>query len=218
MSARPAILLLFAVATEAKGFAVARHATPPANLRVRISGMGARNAEKTLRQALSESTPDCVLTCGFAGGLHPRWNIGDLLYDADDSFPLSKELDATTAIPAKFHCSDRILVHTNEKSDLHRNSGADAVEMESGIIRSICHDAAIPSATLRAISDTADESLPLDFNQCLDTRGRVRVLQLGLALIRSPSAVRGLLRLQRNARRAAERLGTALTEIVTGIG
>ncbi len=59
------------------------------DLRVLLTGIGQRNAEKTIRKALAGSPPNLVLTCGFAGGLNPELAAGAVIFSADEDFSLS---------------------------------------------------------------------------------------------------------------------------------
>jgi hypothetical protein len=89
---------------------------------------------------------------------------------------------------------------------------ADAVEMESGIIRSLCRAHAIPSATVRVITDTAEEDLPLDFNALLTADRRIHPGRLAVEILRSPCSLGELLRLRRRCVSAAARLSEVLTQ------
>ncbi|NDA69060.1 MAG: hypothetical protein EBY09_20920, partial [Verrucomicrobia bacterium] len=100
-----------------------------------------------------------VLTCGFAGGLSAGLAAEQVIFDADERFPLREALIGAGAAPARFHCADRVAVTAREKATLREQTGAEAVEMESGVIRRLCEERGIPSATVRVISDAADESL-----------------------------------------------------------
>jgi len=124
---------------------------------VLITGMGRRNTSEQFRQALDRLNPDRVLTCGFAGALNPELKIGDVLFDEDYDSGLAAKLGALGAKPAKFYCSTRVAVTVAEKTELRRTTGADAVEMESAVIRTLCREQKISSATIRVISDAADE-------------------------------------------------------------
>jgi hypothetical protein len=67
---------------------------------------------------------------------------------------------------------------------------------------------------LRAISDRADEDLPVDFNRFVRADATLNLPRLLLALARSPSRISGLWQLQRHCRQAAERLAAVLVEVV----
>jgi uridine phosphorylase len=175
-----------------------------------ITGMGRRNASTRFREMLTQITPQRVITCGFAGGLNPELKIGDVLFDEDFDAKVGDELKLLGARPAVFHCSTRVAVTALEKAELWRSTRADAVEMESSVIRTICRERGIPSATVRVISDTAQENLPLDFNALMTAEQKISMLKLARALLKTPRSVPRLLELQRNTRVAARRLADVL--------
>jgi nucleoside phosphorylase len=151
-----------------------------------------------------------VLTCGFAGGLDPGLSRGALVYDADLNFPLANRLLASGARPVSFLGSDRILTSASEKATAREQSNTDAVEMESFIIRQVCRECGIPSATFRVISDTAQEDLPVDFSRFVNLSGRFRYESLFIAVLLSPTLIPPLIRFQRHTRNAANTLAEAL--------
>src|SRR6185295_5403052 len=110
------------------------------------------------------------------------------------------------ATPAKIFCAERIATTIAEKNTLRGDTGADAVEMESGVIHAVCRERGIPCATVRAISDTADEDLPLDFNQLAKSDLSLHYGKLAWAVAKSPGKTGALLRLQKNCRFAAGQL------------
>jgi len=202
-------LITFAVEEEARSFR--RRRTVPTL--VLVTGMGSKNAQQALYQALTGPLPERVLTCGFAGGLNPEFPAGTVLFSADQDFDLTPALVAAGARLACFHRADRVIITAAEKHVLRQTTGADAVEMESAIIRAICRERGIPSATLRVISDAAEEDLPLDFNRLMDAKGRLRYDRLVVALLKSPGRIRALIRMGLRTRRAAKELAKVLSSL-----
>jgi nucleoside phosphorylase len=135
------------------------------------------------------------------------------LFEADASFPRHERL-AACARPARFHCADRIAATAVEKAALRAATGADAVEMESGAIRGLCRTEGIACATLRVVSDLAGEDLPFDFNRLSRADHSLDLPRLLLALAKSPTRLRALLRLQRQCAEAARKLADALERIM----
>ena len=106
---------------------------------------------------------------------------------------------------------DRVAVTAAEKHELRRRTGAAAVDMESAAILQRARECNLPFTAVRAVSDTADQDLPLDFNLYRDARGRFSRGRIALAALRRPfAAIPGLARLDRDCRRAAEPLGEFL--------
>lgn len=178
-----------------------------------ITGIGRRNAEASLRKFFASKTTRRVFTCGFAGGLNPNLAVGTVVFETNDSV-LCENLLFEGAKPAKFWCAARIATTSEEKRELRRTTGADAVEMESEVIHSICRERGIPCATVRAISDTASEDLPLDFNKLSKPDLSLDYVKLVLAIGKSPGKILALLRLQRNCKLAAQRLAAVLNEVI----
>ncbi len=178
-----------------------------------ITGIGRVNAESKLRSFLENCRPRFVLTCGFAGALNSQLAIGDVVFATGDAMLLER-LGRSGARPASFHCSARVAVTAAEKAELRRTTGADVVEMESEVIQTVCRERGVPCATVRAISDTADEDLPLDFNQISKPDANLDLGKLALAIAKSPGKIPALLRLRKNCRLAAERLAAVLIKVV----
>jgi adenosylhomocysteine nucleosidase len=205
------VLVCFAVKEEAKAFQ--QLAGERGNVKVILVGIGKRNAERALRAALAEEQPDLVLTCGFAGGLRPGLTRGTVVFAADPETGLEPALLAAGAKPARFHCAQRVAATAEEKRALRASTGADAVEMESQSICAVCREHKIPSATVRVILDTAQEDLPLDFNQLMTVEQKMSYGKLALALAKSPGKAAELLRLQKQTRVAAARLAEVLARV-----
>ena len=190
-----------------------------------IVGIGRQNAEKSAREFLNASSPGEVFTCGFTGGLNPDLKIGDVVFEIgnqqgteDESEPPDvgcyEALVAAGAKPAKFYCPDRIATTVAEKKTLREQTGADVVEMESAAIQAVCAERGIPCVTVRVISDTALEALPLDFNTLAKPDKSLDFGKLFLALARSPGKIGALMELRKKTNFAAQQLAAVLGKVV----
>ncbi len=179
-----------------------------------ITGIGTRNTQLSFQRTLATNTPNCVFTCGFAGGLNPDHSIGTVLYETTCQFFDPIVFQKARTIQGKFAHSDRILITPEEKQSLFKERQADAVEMESKIIHSICKKQNIPCATIRVISDRADESLPIDYNRVMTPDFKLNISKLSLALMRSPSRIAPLIRFHKQTVFAANALARAVEQII----
>ena len=242
------LLICFALKEEAAPFRKMAAGRP--DVSILITGIGRKNAEKSLREFLNSCRsrgnetqikniletphvvsygPNLVLTCGFAGGLNPDLKPGEVVFETANA-PLAppggervsgrtgeglfSKLSAAGAKPAKFFCADRIATTVDEKRKLRAETGADAVEMESGAIHAVCRECGIPCATVRVISDTANEDLPLDFNALAKPDMNLDYGKLALAILKSPGKIGALLKLQKQTRFAAEQLTNVLEKLI----
>ena len=205
-------LVCFAVKEEAGNFRQLAGRRP--GLQILLTGMGRRNAERAIEETFANGLPQRVITAGFAGGLVADLAKGTVVFSADKELVLEPALLAAGARPVRFHCSERVLTTAEQKRAVHEKSGAEAVEMESAYIRSLCQARQVPAATVRVILDTASEDLALDFNQLLTADQRIHPLKLALTLLKSPSKLSALLRLQRQSAAAARHLGDVLARVL----
>jgi adenosylhomocysteine nucleosidase len=210
------ILVCFAVAQEARPFA--RRRRENSDLSVIQTGMGLRNAEHAIREALTQTTPRLVVTSGFAGGLNPTFSRETIVFDCPPDLPLFALLINAGALPATFVSINRVLAFAADKTKLRDQTRADVVDMESARIREICANAGIPSATVRVISDTAQEDLPLDFNALMTGQVRLSGLRLAAALLRSPDRLLRLMRFGLRTKSAAIRLANTLHQVLPDPG
>ncbi|HTG44518.1 MAG TPA: hypothetical protein VK633_08300 [Verrucomicrobiae bacterium] len=202
------VLITFAVKEEMKFFPGAP------GIRRFITGMGRDNAERNVAAALDEIKPRLVLTCGFAGGLNPKLKSNEVVFQGDAGTPLHSKLEQAGATPVSYFCARRVAITSEEKLRLWRGTGLDAVEMESESIRELCHERNIPSATVRVISDSAEEDLPLDFNTLMSPAQKIHYGKLSWALVRSPWKLAELLAFQQKTIDAAKALASYLNKVL----
>jgi adenosylhomocysteine nucleosidase len=206
-------------------------------------GVGAERAARAAESILQAWKPDLLTIAGVAGALSPSLKVGDVVianavYTAGD--PLRPSV-----IPAALHrptqtgpllCLDRVLVTAGEKhaafappehptpNTQHPTLNTQhptpplAVEMETAAAARVAEAHGVPWAAVRAISDTAGESLPLDFNRLRDADGDLRTSRVALAALARPGSIPGLLRLGRNTGIAAEALACFLDHWLATIG
>jgi uridine phosphorylase len=232
-------LICFALKEEAAPFRkIVAGAAATAQAGILLTGIGRQSADKSVREFLNfcrsrgnetqikdkletphvvSYEPDLVVTCGFAGGLNPELKLGEVVFElagpAANDQKLTADLAAAGAKPAKFFCADRIATTVAEKKKLRDETGADAVEMESAAIHAICRERGIPCATVRVISDTANEDLPLDFNALAKPDKNLDYGKLFLAIAKSPGKIGSLMQLQKKTKFAAERIADVLAKI-----
>ncbi|HEV2320077.1 MAG TPA: hypothetical protein VGV18_10025 [Verrucomicrobiae bacterium] len=212
------IAVCFALAEEAGPF----NRACAGRAHVFLTGIGRQNAEKAAREFLSIHKPPLLMTCGFAGGLIPDLKIADVVFavSADDGAgneiyaDIRSKLTAANAVEAKIFCADRIATTAADKQTLRQQTGADAAEMESGAIQAVCAGLRIPCVTVRVISDTADQDLPMDFNNFMKEDKSLDMSRLMMAVAKAPWKMGALMELQKNTKLAAQRLADVLVQII----
>lgn len=206
--------------------------------RLTITGPGRKNVQRAWANRDKDFPPDLVIFCGFAGGLDPRLDSGKLvladqilLWEASSKEPLvfatdglwfKKVRETLSRWGSDVYCgkiltSSRVVSKRNEKRELGGRFGALAVDMESGYLAQLLSPDSIPFMVLRAISDTAEESLRIDFSPWIDRTGAIQRTALLLSQVKSPQNLLYLFRMGRTTRRAGKRLAEVLREIILAL-
>lgn len=166
------------------------------------------NAER-LRAALAAEAPSAVLSFGIAGGLAPMVETGALFCataiartaPADPAWA-ARLREATGATPAVLAGSESVLDGPGAKARLFAETGAAAVDMESGIAAAFAAARGIPFAALRAVADPAQGGVPRAAQVGLRPDGRTAPLAVLGALLAAPGDLPALLTLAGQTRRA----------------
>jgi adenosylhomocysteine nucleosidase len=205
-------VVCFALDAEAAPFR--KMAEEMSDFAILITGIGSKNAETSLRNFLAKNVPKLVLTCGFAGGLNPELETGDVVFMT--GYPaLEEKLANADAKLVNFFSATRIATTAAEKKKLREETGADVVEMESGAILAVCRESRIPCAMVRVVSDAADEDLPLDFNKLAKPDKNLDYDKLAWAVCKAPWKIGALLALYKKTRFAAAQLAEVLEKIIS---
>jgi adenosylhomocysteine nucleosidase len=189
-------------------------------LPIAIGGGTTQGARVAVERLLREGA-ESLISFGLAGGLDPALVPGDLVaaeavLSGGRIWPCDAELVrrlSARSVPLLL-AGDAIVATAREKARLYAETGAAAVDLESGAIAELATEAGVPFAVLRAICDGADRTLPRAAVEGLDAAGRIAPLKLIAALLRDPAQISGLIALGRDAARARSALLKAAPGLV----
>lgn len=104
------------------------------------------------------------------------------------------------------------------KRDLHLQTGAHAVDMESHIAAKVAADRRIPFAALRVVADPAERQLPHAALVAMRPDGAIAFQALIRSLLRDPRQIPQLMRTARDARAAFAALLRGRKMLAVGFG
>ncbi len=194
------------------------------------TGDGSEAAAAGLAALLEDRELVALLAVGIAGGLSPALAVGDVVVaervidGADPGSELrapawpgrGRGLDSRARVGVAVSVP-RIVCTAAEKEELWSRGGAPeaaVVDLESAAWARLAHARGLPWRVLRAVSDAADEDLPLDFNRFRDARGRLRRYAVACHAARHPTLLPALRRLRSRLRDGARRLAEVASEMV----
>lgn len=146
-----------------------------------------------------------VISIGIAGALAPGlkpgdWVVADAVRDGDELLPTDRDWTARLAsrLPTTqrglFAGGDMIAATAARKAELHRASGAIAVDMESHRAARAAQRHGLPFAAARVISDAADRTLPPAARVGMKSDGNVDLPAVLRSLLMSPWQLPALVR------------------------
>jgi adenosylhomocysteine nucleosidase len=180
-------------------------------VRIAAGGVGALRAGEAAGDLLEGWQPDWLVVTGVAGALAPDLALGDVVVATTIT-----SSEATVACPPHpvppppsrtgvMLSADRVLVTAGEKQEAHnRPPLPDLVEMETAGAIVVASELGVRWSAVRAVSDTAAESLPFDFNLYRDEEGDLPNWPIALAALSQPRKIPALIQLARNVNLAAE--------------
>ena len=181
---------------------------------------------EALRRAAAGGGVRAVLSFGICGGLDPALPPGALVVATavhrPDEAPLPADAAWAAAIArgclsagllpqlGPVAAAAAVVADPAAKRTLRARTGALAVDLESGAAASLAQALGVPFAALRAVADTARESLPAAAAAGLTPDGDPDLPAVLRALRRRPSDLPGLLRAARRAACAMRALRRAV--------
>jgi Phosphorylase superfamily len=173
------------------------------------NGPGAELVERAFAAWPAEpARVDGIVSTGLCGALDPSLQRGDIVVAGD----------APLQSPARFvrgamHTANQVIGTADAKRSLRARTGAAAVDMESAMVEAEAARRQVPFWCIRAVSDTAGDSLPLDFNRYRNPRGDFSRTRIACAALAHPFTVLPqLMEFDRNCRRATDALGDFLAD------
>lgn len=190
-------------------------------------GRGLPRQVVEMREAFLTSKLNLAISSGLSGALKGGLKPGDLIVpqkvrtlrndEHADSDPVFRERAIQQgALPIETLITvDRIVSTAEEKARL--SFFGEAVDMESAMIMSQFVAVTVPALTIRAVSDAADEDLPVDFDRCVTPQGAIKPMSLVNAIVRRPSKLPNLVRFGRQSNHAAQRLASFLDGFIAAL-
>ncbi|MBR4627065.1 MAG: 5'-methylthioadenosine/adenosylhomocysteine nucleosidase [Ruminococcus sp.] len=157
------------------------------------SGIAKVNAALCAQIAIDSFRPDCVINAGIAGGMKNEINVCDVVistevlpHDLDPHFlkdyppycgvfPADEKLmDAAEKACAEYSVKsfrgrivsgEAFITSSEVKADIQRRFEPSAVDMESAAVGHCCYLNSMPFASIRCISDNADDEGAMSFDE-----------------------------------------------------
>jgi adenosylhomocysteine nucleosidase len=184
------------------------------------TGDGEQAAEAGISRLLAHHEVDTLIVVGVAGGLDPGLQAGAVVVaravhngtgpvGEPDREWLGRALQREGTVEGTVVSSSGIAVDPESKSRLRLEleaEGPAVVDLESATYARQAVERSIPYLVLRAVSDTADETLPLDFNRFRGPDGRIDRHRVMRHALLHPGLLPRLLALRHRVHECAQRL------------
>lgn len=184
------------------------------------NGAGRRAAAAAARVLAAANPVRALVSTGFVGALDADYKVGDVFAAqrilADNGEGRVEYPGRLPGCPdgscrrGTLLTVDRVVQSAAEKR-LPAASGAQAVDMEAAAVAQVAAERALPFYCIRAVSDAAETSFPVDFNRALRGDGSFSTVNILWQAGLSRARWRQLARLKRGAEQAARSLAAFLS-------
>jgi len=161
-----------------------------------------------------------LVSLGTAGAIAPNIDPGTLLLpaqvrwlngamakvDAEWHAQTSARLQREFSIVTKDILHSEEVVQSHAKQSLFEQTGAIAVDMESGVLARLAQTADIPFLIVRTVLDPANQGVPSAASSSVDQNGDLDAVALSRHLVAQPFQLAAVIRLAMQFRRAARTL------------
>ena len=193
------------------------------------TGVGPANARAAAEAAVARLRPSLIVSIGYAGGLVDSLGPASLVVGTGairdgerielprDEAQQAASIAAALGIPHKsgwLLSVDKPLVTPESKRAAHADCGAIAVEMETAEVADVARRAGVACVAIRAISDTAAQSLHVAGKCVVSRRGLASLARIGVHLLRRPTLAPLAWRLHRQGGQCSERLATVVEALL----
>jgi adenosylhomocysteine nucleosidase len=198
----------------------------PNEVTVLLTGIGGESAANAMLSIPVELHDICI-SSGLAGSLDTALKPGDVVVShttetLDRSCQVTSDADlfdiAVTygAKPVNVSLTSEKIVATADEKEALGEKGS-VVDMESAHILAAAIQKQVPCVAVRAISDAADEDLPVDFGRILDSHGHLKMGGLLKEVGLSPYRIPLLIQFGRQSRAAGKSLADFLDRYIYAI-
>jgi uridine phosphorylase len=193
------------------------------NIRVVMTGIGMRRSQEELREALASGVDVCIAS-GVAGSVKTEHRPGTVMVARGVRAGRGKTIipgdggliDAAVRCSAKpvdfFYTAAGIVNSETERAQIAKT--ADAVDMESFHVLTEAQHAGIPAVAIRAVSDSPEHRLPMEFTQAVTKRGELAWTRIVAELLRHPVRLPDFVRFGLNSSAAIRNLTVFLDRYV----
>ena len=154
-----------------------------------------------------------VISIGIAGALSPALEVGDCIvasaivtkvarFDTDNGWTTRLRQSLPDPRVAPIAGVGKIAATIEDKAALRKETGAEAIDMESHIAAAVARECGLPFAALRVISDSADHTLPPAALVAMKPDGGVALGRVLKSLAFKPTQIPALIRTGRDSEKA----------------
>lgn len=190
------------------------------NILVAYSGTGAKNAQAAAK-LLIENGATQLMSWGCAAALVPELKSGDLILPVQllSHQQQSLQVNKNWLKHVQNHLKSEIESHNDDlvesldmvttqaaKQQLHQQTTAIAVDMESFAIAEVATKNNLPFLVIRTIADTVTMDLPQAVTHALNEQGQVQLSRLLLFILTHPQEIPALIKLGLHFNKAQNKL------------